>query len=166
MKDLNTGFFHRQAKWRARKNKIKKLKKTDGTFTEDPREMKDLSVAFFADLYKMDEGVSPHQVLSLVEPREMQDMNLGLSNDFPEKEISDALFQTDPLKAPGPDGFLVRFYQTAIVKGDVVAIVHKFFSDGVMPEGINDTSIVLIPKDNDPEELTDFQTDQPMHCHI
>jgi hypothetical protein len=47
MKDLNTGFFHRQAKWRARKNKIKKLKKTDGTFTEDPREMKDLSVAFF-----------------------------------------------------------------------------------------------------------------------
>jgi hypothetical protein len=101
MKDLNTGFFHRQAKWRARKNKIKKLKKTDGTFTEDPREMKDLSVAFFADLYKMDEGASPHQVLSLVEPREMQDMNLGLSNDFPEKEISDALFQTGPLKAPG-----------------------------------------------------------------
>jgi hypothetical protein len=60
----------------------------------------------------MDEGVSPHQVLSLVEPRVMQDMNLGLSNDFSEKEISDALFQMGPLKAPGPHGFLARFYQT------------------------------------------------------
>jgi hypothetical protein len=39
----------------------------------------------------------------------------------------------------------------------VVHTVHKFFHDGDMPEGINDTSIVLIPKGNDLEELTNFR---------
>jgi hypothetical protein len=65
--DRNTGFFHHQARWRARKNKISKLKRADGLWTEDPKEMKELSVAFFADLYKVDNLVNPHQVLPLVE---------------------------------------------------------------------------------------------------
>jgi hypothetical protein len=36
-------------------------------------------------------------------------------------------------------------------------VVRKFFLDDILPEGINDTSIVLIPKGNDPTELTDFR---------
>jgi hypothetical protein len=35
--------------------------------------------------------------------------------------------------------------------------VKKFFSDGIMPPGINDTTIVLIPKGDNPEELKDFR---------
>jgi hypothetical protein len=34
--------------------------------------------------------------------------------------------------------------------------VQRFFADGVMPEEVKDTAIVLIPKKNDPEELKDF----------
>jgi hypothetical protein len=30
---------------------------------------------------------------------------------FTEKEIHDAVFQMEPNKAPGPDGFPVEFYQ-------------------------------------------------------
>jgi hypothetical protein len=33
-----------------------------------------------------------------------------------------------------------------------------FFCDGVPPEGINDTAIVLIPKGNNPEELKEFRS--------
>jgi hypothetical protein len=51
-----------------------------------------------------------------------------------------------PLKAPGPDG----------LKEDIVRAVQKFFRDGIMPPGINDTAIVLIPKGDNPEELKDF----------
>jgi hypothetical protein len=157
--DRDTGFFHRQARWRARKNKITKLRKVDGTWVEDPNELKELLVAFFADLYRVDNEVNPRQVLSLVEPKVTQEMNEGLTEAFSDKEISDALFQMGPLKALGPDGFPARFYQRhwAIVKDDVVHAVRKFFHDGNMPEGINDTCIVLILKGNDPEELTDFR---------
>jgi hypothetical protein len=40
---------------------------------------------------------------------------------------------------------------------DVILAVQKFFSDGMMPEGVNDTTIVLIPKKDDPAELKDFR---------
>jgi hypothetical protein len=41
---------------------------------------------------------------------------------------------------------------------DVVATTQWFFCDGVLPEGINDTTIVLIPKGNNPEELKEFRS--------
>lgn len=39
----------------------------------------------------------------------------------------------------------------------MVRAVQMFFSQGVMPPGINDTAIVLIPKGNNPAELKDFR---------
>ncbi|XP_073353971.1 uncharacterized protein [Aegilops tauschii subsp. strangulata] len=76
-----------------------------------------------------------------------------------ETEISDALFQIGPLKAPGCDGFPARFYQRnwATLKVDIVAAVQDFFITGSMPDGVNDTAIVLIPKVPHPKELKDFR---------
>jgi hypothetical protein len=86
-------------------------------------------------------------------------MNTQLCKGFI-KEISDALFQMGPLKALGLDGFLARFFQRhwEILKEDIIRAVQKNFSDGVMPPSINDTSIVLIPKGDNPEELKDFRS--------
>lgn len=48
--DKNTRFFHlRASQWR-RKNKITKLRKPDGQFTEDMREMSNLATFFYKDL--------------------------------------------------------------------------------------------------------------------
>lgn len=44
-----------------------------------------------------------------------------------------------------------------MVKTDGVATIKKFFSDGSLPMGINDTAIVLIPKGPNPEEFKDFR---------
>ena len=35
--------------------------------------------------------------------------------------------------------------------------IEKFFADGIMPEGVNLTKIVLIPKSSDAQELKDFR---------
>lgn len=45
--DRNTKYFHRKATWRQRKNKISKLKRVDGTWTENNEEMGDLATDFF-----------------------------------------------------------------------------------------------------------------------
>lgn len=70
----------------------------------------------------------------------------------------DALFQIGPLKARGPDGFLARFFQRNwdLFK-DVIRAVKEFFCDDHMPDGVNDTAIVLIPKKDHPELLSDFR---------
>ena len=85
--------------------------------------------------------------------------NDRLCAPFTDKEISDALFQIGPLKAPGPDGFPARFFQRNwnTVKEGVMAAVRDFFSTGHMPEGVNDTSIVLIPKISNPSRMSDYR---------
>lgn len=86
-------------------------------------------------------------------------MNDSLCRNFSDEEIADALFQIGPLKAHGPDGFPARFYQRnwGLIKSDVVRVVKEFFHTGIMPDGINATAIVLIPKVNQPMELKEFR---------
>jgi hypothetical protein len=86
-------------------------------------------------------------------------MNEKLCADFTEKEIGDALFQIGPLKAPGPDGFPARFFQRnwGVLKEEIISAVKEFFKSGVMPEGINETAIVLIPKVDEPEMISQFR---------
>ena len=94
-----------------------------------------------------------------ITPKVIEEMNTALCAPFSEKEVSNALFQMGPLKAPGTDGFPARFYQHnwAVLKSEIIAAVLDFFVTGIMPEGVNDTAIVLIPKVPHPKELKDFR---------
>lgn len=47
----NTSYFHRQAIWRARKNKVCKLRQVDGTWCDDPGDMKQMTVDYFKALF-------------------------------------------------------------------------------------------------------------------
>jgi hypothetical protein len=86
-------------------------------------------------------------------------MNHDLCRDFSDEEIGDALFQIGPLKAPVVDGFPARFYQRnwSTIKTQVINAVKLFFAAGSIPEGVNETAIVLILKIDQPETLKDFR---------
>ena len=43
------------------------------------------------------------------------------------------------------------------MKEDIIEAVRKFFATSVMPEGVNNTTIVLIPKVDNPQRLTEFR---------
>ncbi|XP_019167626.1 PREDICTED: uncharacterized protein LOC109163328 [Ipomoea nil] len=64
-----------------------------------------------------------------------------------------------PCKALGPNGFTAGFYQKAwsIVGGSLLKLVQKFFEDGFLPEGTNDTFISPIPKVDNLEVVKQFR---------
>lgn len=74
--DRNTNFFHRKASARAKKNKIRRLKKRDGSYTENADdEMKVAALDFFRRLYKKDDSVEPQDILNLIDSSVSQEMN-------------------------------------------------------------------------------------------
>ncbi|KAK1682165.1 hypothetical protein QYE76_043013 [Lolium multiflorum] len=157
--DRNTRYFHRHAVWRARKNKIKGLEDSDGNWHTDTGEMRNLATDYFRHLFTADQSIDPPLIVNLFEEKVTVEMNEGLCADFTDKEIGDALFQIGPLKAPGLDGFPARFFQRnwGVLQGEITAAVKLFFETGVMPAGINDTALVLIPKLDDPRRMSEFR---------
>jgi hypothetical protein len=127
--------------------------------TNDKVEMETMAQNFLHGLYRADPDVNPQEVLHLFQPCISAGLNLDLCKDFTSEEISDTLFQIGPLKAPGPNGFPACFFQRnwEVMRTDVIKGVQHFFQSGCMPNGVNDTAIVLIPKKNDPEVLKDFR---------
>jgi kynurenine formamidase len=114
---------------KAKKNRIKFLKKDDGQVTKEKGEMEQMTRDFFQLLYTADENVHPEEIMHLVQLCITEEMNEELCKVFSEKEIGDALFQMGPLKVVGLDGFPARFFQRnwEIVKKDVLNGVKGFF---------------------------------------
>lgn len=110
-------------------------------------------------MFETDPTVDPSKIIDLIQPVLSDQTNTELLSELTEREIRDALFQIGPLKAPGPDGLLARFFQRnwGLLKGEVCTTIKQFFSDGKMPEYFNLTKLVLIPKENDASDLKDFR---------
>jgi hypothetical protein len=157
--DRNTKYFHSKAVWRSRKNRIRKLIGDDGVTYEDVSTLHQMATDYFQKLFTADDSLDPSPVIELLEPCISEGTNESLCAEFSDKEISDALFQIGPLKAPGPDGFPARFFQRnwGTLKGKIIGAVMEFFRTGVMPEGANITSIVLIPKVSNPSKLSEYR---------
>jgi hypothetical protein len=154
--DRNTQKFHKKVVWRARKNKIKWLVDLNGVLQQEAPVMRTMAKEYFETIFTSDPSLTPATVVDLIEEKVTLDMNLKLCADF---TIGDALFQIEPLKAPGPDGFPTRFFQRnwGVLQKEIVVAVKKFFEIGIMPSGINDTTLVLIPKVDNPKKMSDLR---------
>ena len=72
-------------------------------------------------------------------------MNEELLAEFTTEKVVVALKQKEPLKALGPDGLPLLFFQHywQAVKDDVIEVVLSCLSTGVIPPSINRTFITL-----------------------
>jgi hypothetical protein len=78
--DRNTEFFHQKTAGRAKKNKVKFLKKADGQITKDKTKIEAMTTSFFRDLYTADPAVKPEEILGLFEPLISDEINNRLRN--------------------------------------------------------------------------------------
>lgn len=61
--DKNTMFFHSRVVWRAKKNKIKKLRNQQGEWVDKPEEMEQLATDFFKNLFTVDPSLDPEEIV-------------------------------------------------------------------------------------------------------
>lgn len=99
-------------------------------------------------------------VLADVQRCVTQDMNTRLLAPFSYEEVKKALFHIGDLKAPGPDGlhavFFKRFWN--LLGDGLVAEVLEAVNNCKIPDGWNDTTIVLIPKVTNPTLVSQFHS--------
>ena len=157
--DHNTSFFHARASARRRTNLINFLKRADGTRCEDREGIKSMVYEFYANLFTSEPCTSLDAVLEAIPPKVNEEINEALCREYTNDKIRTALFQMGPTKAPGPDRFPTLFYQRhwELIEEDVCAAVKGFLSGSEIPEGFNDSVIVLIPKVNSPDVLSNFR---------
>ncbi|XP_057802954.1 uncharacterized protein LOC131018247 [Salvia miltiorrhiza] len=146
--DRNSGFFHKIAEGRKKRNHIREIQCPDGTKTSKTDRMEAIFQNHFQELFSSGPIHNPADVLSSIEPVVTDGMNRDLMRPFTKDDIVQALNQMHPLKAPGPDGMSALFYKSfwSTVNHDIVPILLDILNNGVSPGPLNSTFICLIPK--------------------
>lgn len=157
--DRNTQYFHAWATQRRRMNFIHSIIDQNGLYWSTPEDIGRAFNQHFQSLFTTANPNDIEEVLSGVQSLVTSEMNVGLTRCFTSKEINDALAQMHPLKAPGPDGFGVCFYQQHwdIVGEEVRKAALEFLNKGTFDPSFNSTFIVLIPKVQDFVSVGDFR---------
>lgn len=85
--------------------------------------------------------------------------NKVLTADLSFEEFTAALKQMHPEKATGPDGYSPAFFQHfwGIIGKEVFECCKKWLDDNVFQAELNNTNLVLIPKKDNVERLTEVR---------
>ena len=156
--DRNTSFFHAKASNRFQRNTICGLCDETGTWKEDDRSIEQTILNYFSMIFRSN-GPTDSKVVEVIQPRISTAMNESLLHAFTAEEVSKALKQMHPKKAPGPDGMPPLFYQHfwPLMSNCVIKIVLDFLNHGLLLPNFNDTHIVLIPKVKNPTKITQYR---------
>jgi hypothetical protein len=84
--------------------------------------------------------------------------NNQLVQEILEEEIAKAVWSLDPDKAPGPDGFPIRFYHSFwdIIKWDLKKMLNYTLHKHKVGGATNSTFLALIPKESNPSNFSRF----------
>jgi hypothetical protein len=157
--DKNSKYFHACASQKQKRRNIQQIKDKEGHMCTNQGDIENAFIQYFQELFTAGKHLEVEACMRVLEPKVTELMNQKLLADFTEEDISIALNQMAPLKAPGPDGFSACFYKNNWddVKSKVCSIILLFLNTGVMKVSINETLIALIPKTKNPSHVTEFR---------
>ncbi|GMI72452.1 hypothetical protein HRI_000914500 [Hibiscus trionum] len=157
--DRNTTFFHKWASYRKKKNTITKLQDDSGTWVTDEGAMESMATGFYANLFTSAGSIREESILNGIRTVVDNDMNRMLLLPFRKDELFAALQDMAPLKASGSDGYPALFYQKYwhIVGEEVSNFCLNILNNSGDISCINDANIVLIPKVENPANMTQFR---------
>ncbi|KAF7828452.1 reverse transcriptase [Senna tora] len=146
--DQNTRYFHAITVQRRNRNRIVRMKDTDGNWVEEENQIRVCLDRYFTDLFSTVRNRDVSWVAGLVERRVNEDINAVLTRNITLDEVKKAVFDLGPQKAPGPDGLKGCFFQKywEYLQHEIFDLVCDFFREGKMAQDFNATTISLVPK--------------------
>lgn len=157
--DRNTAFYHTKAKIRRARSRITTLKDEQGSWISDESSLQQHACQYYQNLYTAEPRPTspyPHRgMFPPIPPSSLAALNATVSLE----EVKRALFDMQPLKAPGKDGIHALFYQSQwdVVGSSLHRLVQKVMDGEPMEEGLNNTVIALIPKVPQPTTIKEFR---------
>ena len=120
--------------------------------------LEDLMVGYFKDIFTSRMG-NMEPTLEHVTACVTEEMNQKLVESYSMEEVKAALFSMKPDKAPGIDGFNPVFFQShwEIVGPEVSRVCIQYLQEGSFPTSWNETVLVLIPKKQTPQVMSDLR---------
>jgi hypothetical protein len=157
--DKNTSYFHHFANERKKRNRIKKLKDDSGAWVEGVADLNPLVSDYFAGLFTSEIEEPDPDIIDKVNPKVDDRMNEQLLKPFTADDVKKALFSIGDMKAPGADGLHAIFFKKCWnILGEVLTEeVLGAINNKSIPEGWNDTVIILIPKVDNPESVMQYR---------
>lgn len=130
-----------------------------GRIVEQEEEILEQVSNYYKNLFTSSAGNRTEELLLSVPPKVTAVMNSSLLRPFTEEEVKAGLDAIGDLKSLGADGMFSLFYKKHwhIVGEDVTREVLQFLNGGNMPCKWNDTTVVLIPKVQNPDKLKDLR---------
>ena len=119
---------------------------------------------YFCNIFQTSNPINMDAIFHVIDTRVTPEMNQELDKEVTLDEIRSALFQMNPIKAPGPDGMNALFYQKHwdVFGQDIGKVVKDLFNSGEFSlredlARINLTNLILIPKKQAPTSAKDFR---------
>ena len=157
--DKNTRFFHFSTVIRRRRNAINAIKSDNEEWLTDKADIKEFFVLKFNELFTEEPISFPSNLEDLISPSITPLQNEDLCLIWSPREIKDTIFSMYNLKASRPNGLPALFYKKywSIVGSFVINVVQSFFKSGHMLSEVNNSFIVLIPKNKSPSIVNHFR---------
>ena len=138
---------------------MKKIQYEEGKSCGTHEEIGKAFIEYYRWLFTSEGAIEVHRCLRAMTSCVSKEANRSLLSDFNGEEISQAIHQMVPCKAPGPDGFTVDYYQKhwATIGSEVCNLVLSILNFGHMNKDFNSTYITLIPKIKNLTSVTEFR---------
>ncbi|XP_058784217.1 uncharacterized protein LOC131658988 [Vicia villosa] len=155
--DNNTRYFHCSLRGRRSKNNQCSLQ-YNGRRLEDVTDIKETVFNHFNGFFMEPEQGRPVCDFSNLKSLSLFD-SLEIECPFSMEELKEALWECDGNKSLEPDGFSIEFFKSfwLLLKDDLFRFCTDFFSKGKLVKSITSAFIALIPKNLNPQVLSEFR---------